>query len=65
MPNKLNMTPKKEKHPKPRSYQAGDKDKFDFGYTGIDWSKKTTDPNAPVCPVCDGKAPAGTCPGCV
>lgn len=68
MPNKLKLNPKYEKHPKegPRSYQKGDKDKFDFGYTGIDWSrKKSVDPNEPVCPVCNGEAPSGTCPGCL
>lgn len=60
------------KHPKsgPRSWQKDDYDKFDFNYGQIDWSKKSSnpveveDPEAPVCSICDGKAPKGTCAGC-
>ncbi len=80
MANKIKLNPKQEKHPKegPRSYQAGDKEKFDFGYGSIDWSVKfgyssnersvqstKKDPNEPVCPGCKGDGPSGTCPGCL
>ena len=39
---------------------------FDFNYGNIDWSKKrkVDDPEAPVCAVCGGESPKGTCAGC-
>lgn len=59
------------KHPKsgPRKWDSATYKDFDFNYGQIDWSKKAknpveVDPNAPICPLCKGKAPAGTCAGC-
>ena len=59
---KLNGNKMKEaKHPKsgPRSYQAGDNEKFSNGYDRIFGNKKP-----PVCTLCNGESKKGTCAVC-
>lgn len=56
------------RHPKEgsRDWDKATYEAFDYNYGKIDWSKKRTveDPNAPVCAICNGESPKGTCAGC-
>lgn len=59
----------------PRSWTPDEYKGFDYGYKGIDWSKKggtrsgvnpaeVVDPDAPVCELCSGKSAEGDCAAC-
>lgn len=69
--DKMSMTTTVDRHPKSgsRKWSPQDYEGFDYGYQGIDWSKKSKnpveiDPDAPVCIVCSGKSAEGDCPAC-
>ena len=49
-----------------RDWTKGDYESFDFNYGNIDWTKKRVieDPEAPICTICNGESPKGTCAGC-
>ena len=65
------VTSSPDKHPKsgPRAWTKGEYEDFDFNYGQIDWSKKSRNPvevsaDEPVCIICNGESPEGTCAGC-
>jgi hypothetical protein len=52
------------RHPKsgPRKYIKGDSEKYEEGYNRI--FNKSGTCHAPICPLCQGRSEAESCPGC-